>query len=225
MNLEPKNIPALHSSLLLRVSLILLLPASIFLYWYFTHEREPYPAVEIARVTIPEGYNVSQIGEALEQAGMFSASDFVKLARSEEGFLFPDTYEFYKDATPESVIAKMKDNFSKKVGAEVSRDVIIMASILEEEAATVKDWQLISGILWKRLRAGMPLQVDAVPSTYESRGLPLDPISNPGLAAIDAAIRPATSPYWYYLSDQDGVIHYAETFEEHKINRVKYHRR
>lgn len=221
MNLNLKNIRALYSSHLLKVSLILFVLAGIFLYWYFTHERTPYPAAEIVRVTIPEGYNAQQIGSALEKLGMFPAEDFVKFAEAEEGFLFPDTYEFYKNTTPERVALKMKENFEKKAGL-VERDIVIMASILEEEAASVKDWKLISGILWKRLANNFPLQVDAVPGTYLYLGLSPAPISNPGLEAIEAALHPTPSPYWYYLSDRQGNIHYAKTFEEHKLNKEKY---
>ncbi len=178
--------------------------------------------VKLARVTIPEGFNVRQIAGRLEEAGLFPAGDFAKLAQSEEGFLFPDTYEFYGHAGPEEVVLKMKENFLKKVGPEVTRDVIIMASLLEEEAAKTEDRKIISGILWKRLEAGMALQVDAEPDTYDYLGFPPGPISNPGLDAIEAALNPKLSPFWYYLSDKEGNIHYAKTFEEHKQNRLKY---
>ncbi|HEY9585904.1 MAG TPA: endolytic transglycosylase MltG, partial [Candidatus Paceibacterota bacterium] len=59
-------------------------------------------------------------------------------------------------------------------------------------------------------------------NTYRNYGLPPTPISNPGLDVIDAALHPETSPYYFYLSGKDGVIHYAKTFEEHKINKEKY---
>ena len=59
-------------------------------------------------------------------------------------------------------------------------------------------------------------------NTYNHRGLPPTPISNPGLATIIAALHPTLTPYWYYLSDNHGVMHYAETFEEHKANRARY---
>ena len=123
-------------------------------------------------------------------------------------------------------------------------DVIIMASLIEEEARTDDTRRKVSGILWKRLQKGMPLQVDGVfpyifgdkpydltngdllidspYNTYKYIGLPPTPISNPGLAAILAAVTPITTPYWYYLSDRDGNMHYAVTHDEHLVNRVKY---
>lgn len=123
-------------------------------------------------------------------------------------------------------------------------EIIIMASILEKEARTEVDQKMVSGILWKRISIKMALQVDAPflymlgktsaeltqadlkrdspYNTYTRRGLPAGPIGNPGLMAIRAALYPAESPYLYYLSDNDGGMHYAKTFEEHKANKAKY---
>lgn len=222
------------------------------LYWYSSKEPAPAPA-ETVSVTIPEGFNVYQIASTLQAAGIVSREEFLKSAVSEEGFLFPDTYEFFKDSKPKVIIAKMKKNFEEKTAIftediarqkKDQRDIVTMASLLEEEAASEKDRKLISGILWKRISLGMPLQVDAALTyatgksshkltdadlasddpynTYKYRGLPAGPISNPGLEAIYAAINPAISPYLYYLSDSKGVIHYAKTFEEHKLNKIRY---
>ena len=125
----------------------------------------------------------------------------------------------------------MTDNFEKKVSSlkprivasgKTEEDIIKMASLIEEEAKGDVDRAIISGILWKRLAIGMPLQVDAVPDTYKTKGLPENPISNPGLKAIEAAIHPENSSFLYYLHDKDGNIHYARSFEEHKTNKRKY---
>ncbi len=124
------------------------------------------------------------------------------------------------------------------------RDIITMASILEGEAMTHEDRRIISGILWKRLAKKMRLQVDATfmytigkPSsaltvedlandslynTYRHDGLPPGPINNPGIDTIDAALHPVDSPYFFYLSDKEGLMHYAKTFTEHKLNKKKY---
>src|SRR3989344_3809800 len=188
-------------------------------------------ASEVA-VTIPEGLNTGQIGEILERAGLFPQSEFIIAAEKEEGFLFPDTYRFYKASEPEQVVARMRENFDKKITPEILdeikrqnktlRGIIIMASLLEEEVQSTEDRKLAAGILWKRLKLGMGLNVDSAPDTYRYRGLPPGPISNPGMDAILAAVYPEPSPYLYYLSGKDGKTHYAKTLEEHALNKYKY---
>src|SRR3989338_3745346 len=187
-------------------------------------------AGEVA-ITIPEGLNAGQIGEILERAGLFSKSAFSKAAQKEEGFLFPDTYRFYKTSEPEQVAARMRENFDKKITPEILAeinppaggqnktllDVIIMASLLEEEVQSTEDRKLVAGILWKRLKLDMGLNVDSAPDTYRYKGLPTDPISNPGMDAILTAVYSEPSPYLYYLSGQDGKTHYAKTLEEHSL--------
>ncbi len=115
--------------------------------------------------------------------------------------------------------------------------IIIMASLLEKEVRTFEDKKLVSGILWKRLKSDMPLQVDATISyitgkkttkisleelqidhpynTYKYKGLPPGPISNPGLESIKAAFNPEDSPYWFYLSTQEGKTIFSQTYQQH----------
>lgn len=117
-------------------------------------------------------------------------------------------------------------------------EILTMASIIEAEARNKEDRRIISGILWKRLDKGMKLQVDATfgyfmgkyslqltkkdlaydspYNTYKYKGLPPGPITNPGLDAIDAALHPKDSPYFFYLADSSGKTHYSVTFEGHK---------
>ncbi len=123
-------------------------------------------------------------------------------------------------------------------------DIIILASIIEREANDADSMDMVASILWKRLALNMPLQVDATfdyllgktsaeltpedleidspYNTYKYRGLPPTPIASPGLVAIEAVLSPAETEYLYYLTDADGVFHYARTFEDHKINKGKY---
>ena len=101
-------------------------------------------------------------------------------------------------------------------------EIITMASILQGEASGENDIGIISGILWKRISLGMPLQVDVDKNTYTSKGLPSDPLNNPGLLSIEGALNPINSSYLYYLHDKNGNAHYAVTFEEHKRNISKY---
>jgi len=181
------------------------------------------------KVVIPEGFDNSMIADAFtERLSFFDINNFLLKAR--EGYLFPDTYFFFTHSTEVDVLKAMSENFEKKISplrAEIltigkkEKDIITMGSIIEREAKG-NEREMISGILWKRLTLGMPLQVDAAPETYKTKGLPKEPISNPGIESIKAAIHPQSSPYLYYLHDKTGNIHYAKTFAEHKTNKLKY---
>lgn len=184
------------------------------------------------KLTIPEGFNAEDIAEAAAAAlPSFSKEAFLISARGREGSLFPDTYFFFTDANEEDVLKSLSENFNKKLAAlerEITEsgrseeDIIKMASVIEREAKGSSDRDIISGILWKRISIGIPLQADAAPETYQSRGLPKNPISNPGLSSIKAAIYPKSSSYLYYLHDKEGNIHFAKSFVEHRRNIEKY---
>jgi UPF0755 protein len=184
------------------------------------------------KVTIPEGFNIEQIALVFsEKLSNFNKNNFLVEAKDEEGYLFPDTYFFFSASDEKEVLNYMRDNFQEKIRSlqsEISRvnktekEIIIMSSIIEREAKGDADRAIISGILWNRISKNMPLQVDAVEETYKTKGLPQNPICNPGLKAIKAAINPVISSFLYYLHEKDGVIHFAKTFEEHKNNIKKY---
>jgi len=163
------------------------------------------------KVSVPEGYSNKQISELVG----------LDLGEENQGYLFPDTYFFDEFVTIAEVRKTMLDNFASKVASSTPETVII-ASILEEEVQSKNDMKIVAGILYKRIKLGMPLQVDSVPWTYQNEGLPPVPVSNSGLQALEAARIPETSSYLYYLSDKDGLTHYAKTFEEHKVNKARY---
>lgn len=183
-------------------------------------------------VTIPEGFDNAQIADTfVSRLGNFSKNKFLLEAKGLEGYLFPDTYFFLRTDTETDVIKSMRANFEKKItllrseivaSQKTEKEIITMASLIEGEAKGDADRGIISGILWKRLNIGMPLQVDVAPETYKTKGLPKNPVNNPGLAAIKAAIQPQSSAYLYYLHDKNGVIHYAKSFTEHLRNVQKY---
>jgi UPF0755 protein len=170
-----------------------------------------------------------------------------------EGYLFPDTYYFPLDVSGEEVVRIMHENFEKKIAPYLKeieksgkslKDIIIMASLIEKEVKTKEEKELVSGILWKRLKAGIPLQVDAtityitgkkttkIPledlkidspyNTYKYKGLPPAPICNPGLESILAALYPKESDYWYYLSKPDGKTLFFKDYEEFIVAKAKY---
>lgn len=213
--------------------------------------QEGFP---LRKVTIPEGSSSGDIASLLKKAiPAFDAKGFAMMAKADEGYLFPETYFWPENVSPEKAISDMKATFEVKtrsLGADTASssrkwsDVVIMASIIEREATSSDDRRIISGILWKRLDDGMALQVDAPfyyilhkPSNeltlddlrtdspynlYTHTGLTPKPIANPGLDSMMAALEPAKTKYWYYLSDKKGGMHYAVSLEDHAYNKNKY---
>ncbi|OGI60111.1 hypothetical protein A2814_00915 [Candidatus Nomurabacteria bacterium RIFCSPHIGHO2_01_FULL_38_19] len=184
------------------------------------------------KVTIPEGLKNIEVADIFDTKLIYFDKDkFLSSALRQEGKLFPDTYYFFVTDSETEVIKAMSENFEKKIApirpeillsGQTEENIIIMASIIEREAKGDADREFISGILWKRVAIGMPLQADAAPETYDRADLSETPISNPGVEAIRAAIYPQSSSYLYYLHDQEGNIHYAKNFDEHKANKLRY---
>ncbi|MDP2641976.1 MAG: endolytic transglycosylase MltG [bacterium] len=208
--------------------------------------------IETVKITIPEGFTVKKIAELFDKRFVFfDHENFVTYAP--EGYLFPDTYFLPVTATASSTVRLLRNNFVRKIfpnmpevesSGKSLEEIITMASIIENEAQSKEDREIISGILWKRLELGIPLQVDASfvyvngkttkdltaddlkinspYNTYLYRGLPPTPISNPGLESIEAALHPTTTPYLYFLTGDDGTMHYSRTFDEHVEKKLKY---
>ncbi len=176
-------------------------------------------------------------------------------ARSLEGFLLPDTYNFTQNSNIKAVVQKFLDNFKKKAvsifqGSQKNLlDKLIIASILEKEIPDYGEQRIGAGILEKRMKAGMALQVDAsliyakcygrfmsCPqltaldykndspyNTYLYAGLPPTSISNPSPKTIEAAVKAEKSDYWYYLSDpKTKKTIFGKTLDEHNDNRALY---
>lgn len=231
--------------------------------YYFSKPTNPFTIawrifqgkhdIETVKITIPEGLAVKSISALFgEKFPYFDNPLFERMAP--EGFLFPDTYFMPVTATATSTIKIMRDNFIRKIfplmpkvelSGRTLEEVITMASIIENEAKTKEDRAIVSGILWKRLKLGLPLQVDAAFSyvngkttkeltlddlkidspynTYLYSGLPPSPISNPGIESIEAALNyPTTTPYLYFLTGDNGRMYYSRTFDEHVANKQKY---
>lgn len=220
---------------------------------------------ETVTVTIPEGYTVEEIFKLMENKGVCSYNDLLKVAQEEtfdfdflkdvkttkekrlEGYLFPDTYEFYKGADAKSVINTMlknfDDRFDSKMEAEMQllgyskNDIIIMASIIEKETDG-GDQRNIASVLQNRLKntwatpkgylqvdstiqyllkerkkklTDKDLEIDSPYNTYKNPGLPIGPICNPGLTAIQAALEPNKTNYYYFMLGKDGTTHFFDT--------------
>ena len=223
-------------------------------------------------VTIPEGYRreeiadkfIQELGKTGSEASVFY-DEFLSSSENDEGYLFPDTYLFPKEASAQAVVTKMKRTFDLKMdqfeediqsNKLTLSEIVTLASILERETITNAERPVVAGILLNRLEIGMPLQADATAqypigtamcrdvgmgcdwwkrpvtredlgvdspyNTYKVSGLPIAPISNPGLSSLRAAINPESSEYFYYIHDTSGIVRYARTLEEHNANVARY---
>ncbi len=206
------------------------------------------------RVTFPEGITVQEMAPLVSKAIPNITKDaFVKAGNSYEGYLFPDTYNFSKNETVTQIVTQMRNNFDTRVASitpyiitsgHSQKDIITMASIVEKEARTLAQKRMVAGILFNRLRIGMPLQVDVtfgfifnkptfVPSakdlrvespynTYLHKGLPPTPIDNPGNSSIFAAATATKTEYLYYITGKNGKMYYAKTLLGHNENVSRY---
>jgi UPF0755 protein len=213
-------------------------------------------------ITIPEGFTIKKTAAMLDQGGVIKGSDYTAQAvagsynysflknlppgTSLEGFLFPDTYLVPRTATAKDLIIQQLDDFNhywtsaRQAEAAQRRltpqQVVIIASMIEREARFQVDRPLVASVIYNRLQAGWPLQIDATVlyakgvwqstvtlqdrniqspyNTYLHTGLPPGPIANPGIQSIDAALKPAQTGYFYYVSDPQGHNHYAQTQQQ-----------
>jgi UPF0755 protein len=220
-------------------------------------------------IKIIEGATVKDVDTLLASAGVTTPGALVAfplknlavqypflIQNSLEGFIFPDTYNFERGSSPEKVLRQFLDNFERRAWPVLSTeknwyDSLILASFLEREVRTENDRRIVAGIILKRLKLEMFLQIDATVSyakcsgalvscdkiaitkddtkvaspynTYTRLGWTPTPIANPGLAAIKAALSPQATGYLYYLSESGtGRTIFSRTLEEHNINRAKY---
>lgn len=143
---------------------------------------------QIVDVTFPEGYSVDMMAKHLEDENIFKADDFIAAVKDTskytnswikdlpkkdgvkyqlEGFLYPDTYEIYRNADPEDLVQKMLDNFEQKYQAMAKNykgkrsmyDIVTIASIVEREAAVASERPTIAGVIENRLAKKMRLQM------------------------------------------------------------------
>jgi UPF0755 protein len=223
--------------------------------------------VDFRKFTLPEGYSIHQAAELLEQKGYFKRSVFLEKcqdaallsrhglsATSAEGYLYPATYNLPRNGNEEQLIGQMIAQFEKRY-VEISRktgsatglsrhQLVTLASLIEKEAVSSEEKQLISSVFHNRLRIGMPLQSDPTAvygvrafagkvtkadierhspyNTYLIKGLPPGPIGNPGIDAFQAALHPASTPYLYFVARQDGTHQFSRTLQEHNRAVARY---
>lgn len=225
------------------------------------------------RLTFPEGSTVAQIAQILGDNGVCSAEEFMAAANNPaslegfsfeitnpeerafllEGYVFPDTYEFYRNESGASALKRFLKNTQAKLGQSVYArcdelgytvdEILTIASIIQEEAGNPAEMGKVSSVIHNRLdsRAFPKLQCDVATfylrdyvkpyvtedrynelvdlyNTYNCKGLPAGPITNVGMDAINAALYPEDTDYYYFITDNEGRYIYAETFNQHKEN-------
>jgi UPF0755 protein len=277
--------------------------ADAFVLWHYLHHKHSLKAgeylfeksatsVDVHRrlvrgdvyfhtVVIPEGYNMFDIAQAIQNAGLGSSEDFLKVATSDtaliadlapdaktlEGYLFPNTYEFTRMQTMEEMAAAMVKQFRQvakeigltndskigdaKIGDAKIADVkntdlqnqandvqqtVTLASIIEKETAAPEERPLVASVYYNRMAKHGALQAD--PSviyaellqgsysgalhhadmqfnsdynTYTHPGLPPGPIGNPGKTSLEAAMHPADTDYFYFVSNGNGHHRFAKS--------------
>jgi UPF0755 protein len=278
--------------------------ADAFVVWHYLHHKRSLKAgeylfdnsatsVDVHRrlvrgdvyfhtVVIPEGFNMFDIAQAIQNAGLGSSEDFLKVATSDtslisdlapdaktlEGYLFPNTYEFTRMQTMEEMAAAMVKQFrlvAKEIGltndakitdvknsdlqnqANDVQQTVTLASIIEKETAAPEERPLVASVYCNRMAKHGALQAD--PSviyaellqgtysgalhhadmqfhsdynTYTHAGLPPGPIGNPGKTSLEAAMHPADTDYFYFVSNGNGHHRFAKNLEEHNKNVAAY---
>ncbi len=228
---------------------------------------------ESVKITIPEGFTTEQIAARLEANKVCSAKAFLEAVEKQDlssytfitnhkgrdhrldGYLFPDTYEFDIDASPETIIYKMLNRFNEIYTPEfhtkaesiglTQDEVIILASLVEEEARVASERAKIAGVFINRLNSktykklqscatvkyayyniyGKNLETVTVQNTnianpyntYKYDGLPPGPISNPGKASIEAVLNYAQHDYYFFVVKSDGSNGhtFSRTYDQH----------
>lgn len=243
---------------------------------------KPKKATGTSRITIPEGYTTDQIIDLFVSKGIGTREGYVEAINNYDfdywfideleengwkdgryyrldGYLFPDTYEFYNASTEVVVINKLLKRFNevfiesyaikaKELGYTVD-EILTLASMVEKEGGTQADFFNISSVFNNRLKnaARYPyLECDATIvyalehetgehvnptkehlsyqtpyNTHTNKGLPPGPISNPSASAIRAALYPADTDYYFFVSASATVTYYASTLDEHNANVQK----
>jgi len=245
--------------------------------------------IYVHTVVIPEGFTMFDIAQALQDAGLGSSQDFLAVAQSDreliadlapearslEGFLFPNTYEFTRTQSMRDIAAVMVRQF-RQVAAQIGlttrgalpnslttvglvpngptpsgqgmdvQKTVTMASIIEKETAVPEERAIVASVYYNRLARKIALQADpsviyaemlngnysgalhhadmgfqSAYNTYAHPGLPPGPIGNPGRTSLEAAMHPAQTDYFYFVSDGNGHHRFSRSLEEHNQNVAK----
>ena len=241
--------------------------------------QEKALAEKTVTVTFPEGSTVLDIAEKLEKNNVCSAADFEAVCSKVpegydrlfegvteenrvfvlEGYLFPDTYEFYKEEGAEKAAKRFLDNMNAQITDDdlakakargyTLDQALTLASVIQSEASDPANMPMVASVFVNRLKEGsgfpylgsdvtrhyierkMKAYIEANGLdyntlfgayctndgyTYKTTGLPAGPICNMGKSAIEAALSPAESNYYYFFTDNDWNYYYNETLSGHQ---------
>jgi UPF0755 protein len=213
-------------------------------------------AVPTFAVTVSEGLTLEETASAVAENGEISAGEFEEAANrtdygyafledgainDTEGFLFPKSYEFEEGTTADQIVNRLleqylleTENVDFAAASEelnlTEYELLTVASLIEREAANEAEKPIIASVIYNRIRAEMPLQIDAtiqyargeqkenlsLPdlevdspyNTYQNTGLPPGPIASPSLSSIEAAVNPDETDFVYYVITPDGGEHF-----------------
>lgn len=227
---------------------------------------------ETIKFTIPEGFTIEEIAEKLANENIINKDKFIDLTydiekfskeykflndipekMNMEGYLYPNTYQIYKDSTEYEIIKRMLDEFNNKYNEIIKNkeipldlsvyELITLASLVEREAKVDKDRNLVSSVIYNRLKIDMPLQIDAtiqyalenrkekltyddlevdsIYNTYKNKGLPVGPICSPGIESINSSLNPENTDYIFYVLKKDGSGEHFFTDDYNEFLKVK----
>jgi UPF0755 protein len=225
--------------------------------------------IYVHTVVIPEGFNMFDIAQAIQDAGLGSSQEFLAVvqsnlelisdlapdAKSLEGYLFPNTYELTRTQSMKDIAAAMVKQFrqvAEQIGLTTGgkgtdiQKTVTMASIIEKETAVPEERAVVASVYYNRLARNIALQADpsviyaellngnyggalhhsdmsfqSAYNTYTHPGLPPGPIGNPGRSSLEAALHPAPTDYYYFVSDGNGHHRFSRSLEEHNQNVAK----
>ena len=213
-------------------------------------------------ITVPEGFTLRQVVERLAAKNVGTEEDLWRLSRdpsfmnslhvqadSLEGYIYPATYRFNKFPSGEDVFRETVNTFWKNLPKEYETNIgylglslqqaVIFASLIELETPFDEERPLVSEVIWRRLKANLPLAIDAAviygikdyrgnitrrhledrENKYNTRiysGLPPSPICSPSTVSLQAVLTPSREGYLYYVLDtESGRHHFSKSAEEH----------
>ena len=221
------------------------------IYFHTVVIPEGFTIFDIAQAVHDAGLGSREDFLQLAMSDTALIADLAPEAKSLEGYLFPSTYQFTRTESMPEMVASMVKEF-RQVAREIGLTndvgkVVTMASIIEKETAVQEERPEVASVYYNRLAKNIALQadpsviyaellagsyagalhhqdmqVDSPYNTYRHPGLPPGPIGNPGRTSLEAAMHPAETRYFYFVSDANGHHKFAQDLEEHNKNVAAY---